>query len=558
MYRLLIVDDEPIIVESLLDLFERKAGLELEVYGVCASTDALDMLERTKIDIVLTDIRMPGLSGIELHREIIGRWPWCKVIFLSGYNDFEFIQEVMRNGGVDYLLKSEGSDAIVCAVQKAMQALTDAIEVENLIERSMKQTQKIQPFLQKELLWRLTQSDAHSLHSIGEQFRELNIPLKAEEPVLLVIGRIDEWREGTSAFDKALYLFAVQNIADEYMGATIRQVSFEFEEKSKIAWLIQLNHDLIHPGGELEARQRTLSFVKGAAEMIQHACDNLLTMKLSFAVGTTYREWHELSDLFEHLRLLMSRGLGLGHELLLLEQKSSEVAVDTYDRELRNQMKKIALIQTLLENGQKEQFFAEYVALMKVAAAGSETMDGIRTEIYFTLVSIFLSYVNRWKVRDEIGDAVNLGKMTLLDWNHWPEITDYFSQLAEAIFEWKSSGQDFQEMDVISQVQHYVLHNLAGDLSLNRIAEMVGHNPSYLSRLYKRITGEGISEFIMAVRIKKTQELLRENKLKISEISKAVGFLSEQSFYRFFRKVTNLTPQEYRDQDSKSTDASRM
>lgn len=552
MYRLLIVDDEPIIVESLLDLFERRSEMVLEVFGVYTSADALDMLGKTKIDIVITDIRMPGLSGIELHREIIDRWPWCKVIFLTGYNNFEFIQEAIRNGSVDYLLKTEGNEAIFRAVQKAIQALTDAIEVEQLIEKSRKQALTIQPFLQKELLWGLVQSDGYAHRSIREHFHELNISLTAVEPAIIVIGRIDEWREGTTPFDKSLYLFAIQNIANEYLDASVRQVSFEFEEKSKVAWLMQPKSSGSHLYGDEEIKQRTLAFIKGAVEMIQNACKHLLNMKLSFAVGTTYREWKELPDQFDHLRILMSRGLGLGEELLLLEQSVHRFDMDSDDQELRKQMKKLPLLQTLLENGQQEQFLVEYMTLMKLAASVSKQTDSLRTEIYFTLVSSFLSYINRWKMREEIGEAFPLGKMTLLDSaNNWKEVTEYFYQLTEIIFERKMSGQGHQEEGVVSQVQSYIRHHVAGDISLNRIAEVVGHNPSYLSRLYKRITGEGLSEYIAEVRMTKTKELLQENRLKINEISKAVGFLSEQSFYRFFRKVTNITPQEYRDQVNK-------
>ncbi|MGG1636106.1 hypothetical protein [Paenibacillus sp. NRS-1760] len=176
--------------------------------------------------------------------------------------------------------------------------------------------------------------------------------LNAEDPAFLLLGRIDEWCEGTSAFDKSLYSFAIQNIAEEYMSTSIPQVSFEFEEKTKIAWLIQPKQEGFFSSRVTVTRERALAFVKGAAEMIQNACKKLLNIKLSFPVGTTYREWKELSDQFEHLRLLMNRGLGLGQELLLLEQESHELAADLDVRELRKQMKKMTLMQTLLENGQ--------------------------------------------------------------------------------------------------------------------------------------------------------------------------------------------------------------
>ncbi|NOU71223.1 response regulator [Paenibacillus sp. LMG 31458] len=558
MYSLLVVDNEPIIVESILDMFARTDALDLEVYGAYSSTEALKLLTTTKIDVVLTDIRMPGMSGIELHREIIKHWPWCKVIFLSGYNDFDFIQEVMRNGGVDYLLKTEGNQAIIRAVQKAVQALSDAIEVENLIHKSKKQMQMIQPYLQKELLWGLVQGEPHALQTMHDQFREMNIPLSSAKPTIVVIGRIDQWSETASSVDKSLLLFAVQNIAEEYFSQSTNLVSFDFAQKTKLVWLIQTKEasDSAIDSSSTEIRGRMVAFVKGAVEMIQHTCKQLIKLNVSFAVGTTYRDWNHVSEQFEHLQLLMSRGLGLGHELLLLEQQAADMDPHAIDRELRKQMNKLNLLQSLLDNGQKEQFFYEYGSIMKAVAMTAPQSNPVKMEVYFTLISIFLSYMNRWGVQEEIGKQTNLGKMTMLDCQaSWEEVVDYFYALANRLFDQKMSVQGFQQNDVIRQVQQYVKQNLAGDLSLNRIGDVVGHNPSYLSRLYKQIASEGLSDYIMAARLSKAKELLRENKLKIHEISKAVGFLSEQSFYRFFRKAVELTPQEYRERAIMSTDA---
>ncbi|MDQ6417950.1 response regulator [Paenibacillus sp. LHD-117] len=558
MYRLLVVDNEPIIVESVLDLLQRTETIELDICGAYSSIEALRLLETTKFDIVLTDIRMPGMSGLELHREILKRWPWCKVIFLSGYDDFAFIQEVIRNGGVDYLLKTEGNGAIIQAVQKAVQALNDTIEKDNLIRKSKEKLQHIQPYLQKELLLGLVRGETNARLPLEKPFEELNVPLGSKAETMTVIGRIDEWSGTATSVDQSLLLFAVRNIAEEYLSASTLQVSFDFDHRTKLAWFIQPKEVGAGQGSvSPELRQRSLGFIHGAFEMIQMTCKQMLKLSLSFAAGNDYRDWSDIPEQFEHLQLLLSHGLGLGHELLLQERRTPELEPSAIDRELRKQLGKLKVLQTLLDNGQRDQFFVEYGSLMQFVAASSPQSASVKTEIYFTLVSMFMSYLNRWGVQEEIGKHTNLGKMTMLDCHHhWMEVVDYFYALADLLFAHKMSGQGLQENDVIRQVQQYVNQNLAGDLSLNRIGEVVGHNPSYLSRLYKQITSEGLSDYIMAARVAKATELLQENRLKIHDISKAVGFLSDQSFYRFFRKATGVTPQECRENAAKSTDAS--
>lgn len=157
MIRLLIVDNERWIVRNLLDLFGHWDKLELEVYGAYSAAEALEQLGKMKFDIVLSDIRMPGMDGLELQQEIRRHWPWCKIIFLSGYNEFDYIQQVMRGGGVDYLLKTEGEEAILHAVEQAAAQLDAAVEAEALIGRAHRQLQLARPLLLGDYLLELMQ-----------------------------------------------------------------------------------------------------------------------------------------------------------------------------------------------------------------------------------------------------------------------------------------------------------------------------------------------------------------------------------------------------------------
>lgn len=121
MYRLLIVDDLPIIVDGLLELFEQTAHLELDVMKAYSGEEALEVLQNHRIDIVISDIKMPGLEGIELLREIKSQWPSCKVIFLTGYNEFHYARSAITYGGFEYILKVESDEKIIESVERAIE-----------------------------------------------------------------------------------------------------------------------------------------------------------------------------------------------------------------------------------------------------------------------------------------------------------------------------------------------------------------------------------------------------------------------------------------------------
>jgi len=543
MIRLLIVDNERWIVESLLDLFSQTDKLEMEVFGAYSGKEALDVLSRMKVDIVLSDIRMPGMDGLELQKEIIKHWPWCKIIFLSGYDDFEYIQQVLRNGGMDYLLKTEGPDAILRSVEQAAAQLFEAVESKQLIRNAERQLQLARPLLLSDYILDVIQGDLDSLRKLERRFIELKIPLSASSKVLLVIGRVDDWHDELSSGDRDLMLYAIQNITEEYFGKSANCLTVRYEKK-KLLWIVQPKVP-----GELD--DRIVRVVQGTIETIQMACKQLLKLCVSFAMAEEMKSWEEAPEQFSALKRLLSQGLGMGKELILLDRGPSQegvlqAAIQTH--EVRSQLEKFGTLAVYLENGQRQHFLAEYSKLLGLVRGSMRADKHLKLEIYYSLVALFLSYMNRWGLHAEISTTFDLDKLARYDAHRsWDEAEDYMSLLAERLFEQKHNDLIYLEDDLVKHVQMYVEHNLAGDLSLTRIGEVVGYNPYYLTRLYKRITNESLTDFITNTRLVKAQKLLSQGQMIVQDISKAIGFMTEQSFYRFFKKATNLTPQEYRD-----------
>nr|NLB79928.1 response regulator [Clostridiaceae bacterium] len=155
MSRLLIVDDFPIIVDGLAELFSEKAELDMEIFRAYSVIEALEVLGNVRIDIVLSDIRMPVKTGIDLLKEIRSQWPRCKVIFLTSYNDFQYARDAISLGGYDYILKTEGDERIIESVCRALEELRNEQEYEELIKKSKEQYNQSKPILQKEFFTEL-------------------------------------------------------------------------------------------------------------------------------------------------------------------------------------------------------------------------------------------------------------------------------------------------------------------------------------------------------------------------------------------------------------------
>jgi two-component system response regulator YesN len=129
----------------------------------------------------------------------------------------------------------------------------------------------------------------------------------------------------------------------------------------------------------------------------------------------------------------------------------------------------------------------------------------------------------------------------------WEEAAAYLARVAASVLELQSGRLCDMEEDIVNQVKRYVDGHLAEDVSLVRLAEIVHFNPSYLSRFFKQLTGTNLTDYIFNAKISRAKALLADSRVKIHEAASAVGFESSTYFTKFFRRITGLNPQEYRD-----------
>ncbi|WP_314591014.1 response regulator [Paenibacillus terrigena] len=548
MHRLLIVDDVPIIVDNLSESLLEEVPLDVEIYKAYSGMEALEILMKNKIDIVLSDIKMPHMEGIALLQEIKTQWPNCKVIFLTSYNDFDYVQSAISLGAFDYILKTEEQTKIVQVVVRAIQCIEEEFAAKKLVEKAERHMKLAVPTLQKDYILSLVHGKSKDRALIEQDFAEIGVPLHSGFPVFLLIARIDSWRNISMRPEQELLIFALQNIMEECLGEGAKFISVVYEQ-SKMICFIQPNKSEASLA-EVEVWQRTFYFVKGTLETIQNVCRDLLRLPVSFVLSEQSCEWTGISEKFDRFLSLLAQEIGLQCEVLLVEGNHSpilEMESASANKVIGFSLqRKFQLMNFHLENGGEEQFT---IVLKEVldSLAEDECNDYLKMEIYHSLASIFMSYMNRHGLMRKVVEQVPIGK--LFDTSHiisWVELIEYFERLAECIFDCQRNDKDKSSHIIIDKVREYIHANIAGNISLTDLAEKVHLNASYLSRMYKNVTGIGISEYMASVRNEKAKKLLRETNMKTQDIAKAVGYLSGLAFIRFFKKFNDVTPQEYR------------
>lgn len=182
------------------------------------------------------------------------------------------------------------------------------------------------------------------------------------------------------------------------------------------------------------------------------------------------------------MKSMFAFDLGMKRELLLREKTViAHFQEAAYDREaaVRVSMNKMLLLETYLETGQRDEFFMLIAEFARNAGTASRNSDGLKLQLYYSIAAIFLSHMNRTGRMDAYELEIDLRLLTRLE-SHpdWEAAIHYLTQLAEKLFAYKHREAEERDGEVVRVIKRYVENNLASDLSLTRIGEITGFNPS--------------------------------------------------------------------------------
>lgn len=541
MYRMLIVDDEKLLLDGLYELFLEHEGHRLELYKASGGLEALSVMSEKRIDILMSDIKMPKMTGLELGDRVKQSWPECRLIFLTGFDEFNYIHHAIKHGAQNYILKSEGDKAILAAVGQTISELDDRLETESILKQA-REIQRQQAVHHRSLfLTDLLDGLQLTDELAGGTLESLGIRLAADRPLIMAAARMDLATDFLRISEKELMFTALQSLCGRFLSAHMNCMDVIYNREYLLLFMQPNEH-------ALPSKERIMTFLHGSIEIIQQTAEKSMGRSFSFAFTDKAVEWDGVPRQFTVLKALLSRYYD-GIQIIVTDKNLPRAGVQD-DGEIRGFIeifhKKTNALEMYLESGRRE----EVLAILKELKSYADwpAIDEMRyAELYCAVSLRLLSASNKFGLDKDPGTAPHMAILLQpTSFSTRMEGIRALELIVDLLQNYHSAQSSRLRGDVLGTVNAYIDSHLDGDLSVTKLAQQVYLNPDYLSRMFKQAKGITITEYIAILKIQKAKKLLSEPQLLVQDIAKILGFASAGYFSRFFKKETGQTPQEYK------------
>ena len=518
MYRVMVVDNEPVIRKGMIRCVDWEAMDCRVVADAADGAEALRLMEEQPVDILITDIRMPGMDGLELSRRVRVLYPDTKLIMVTAYSEFEYAQEALRQQAADFIIKPTSEEKIRAAVLRAKELLRSDRQVGELV-RTLRSKQQDNLALEQQLFVEgLVAGNRLSQLYVRAQSARLHLDLPDSRMLAVQV-------QGAGLLEESLLMRSLEEAG-------------RFLQQALPDGVI-----LLSPG-----RDGFLALVLRMEEARLRAClEEYFRLIDGFAeysvqVGVSAPAGHAFA-LKDAARRAQDALYSLAHDeqkLLLFHDELPEVTGDTA-RALQAALRQLREALQLRDMSGAEQaagLFEEYIHRGLVPPADIQRYARL---LYSLCAGLLLDY----DLAGMMGSEAFPPEEQFMDRVAQQPTGASFAELARATaLLLRGNGRGREE--AMAFIQNYIDRNLAADLSLEELARLVHLSPGYLSREFKRAKGRNLSTYISEKRIERAKALMRSSDLKNYEIARLVGIEDPVYFSRAFKKVTGLRPSEYR------------
>lgn len=534
--KVFLVEDEMVIRRGI----KNSIDWEKEGYIFCGEASdgelAYPMIIKEKPDILITDIRMPFMDGLELCKLVKKELPDIKILILSGYDEFDYAKEAIRLGVTEYLLKPISSGKLLEALNGVSESIRREKEDKDLVHKYMEEMRENtehekQKFFEQMIAGNLSMADALET---GKKY-EMNLSAGMYNLLLFRFTLGEENRKSGELLGEAEY--AIEKLTErlEYV--------FEFQRGVE-GWAFLLMAD-----NEEQMSERVKELSKDLEEIMK----NYSTIAYFGGIGQPVARLRELERSFrEAERALAARFTMELNRIISVEDIRMAQNVDTLDDIEITSFGEIEKTRTMLEkflNNGAEDEIDEFVDVY-ISELPEENLKSVLMRQYIIMDAyiVMMSFCEKIEgIEGEMQAQSEELKNSMKTIQTLEEIKNYIRMLLKKIIGVRDTISGRRYSDIIEIAKDQIRKTYMSDeISLNTIAAEVGMSPTYFSSIFSKEMGKTFVEYLTEIRMDRAKELLMCSSMKTSEIGYEVGYKDPHYFSYIFKKTQNCTPKEFR------------
>lgn len=493
--KLLIVDDEPIICQGLKMTIPWQ-GLNVEVIGEAYDgEEALSIIKENHVDIILTDVSMPVMDGLALAENVSNHFPHIHMIFISGYDEFEYAKRAIRLGVRDYLLKPVDIDELI--------KLVKTIQLELAKDRERQQISLIKQLLSS-----------------------------------IVLEQELDFLENTTVNDIGGYQFLCSEMKDcantmEYMSSD-EQLCVKSKWKEKMDEELR-THDILAVSIFMDENQ-LLTCCKTALEAndIYVEITDSISLLLGIEIRLCYSDVAmDLTEIKKSYQTSLD-GIKIAHTKKEHVYNASKICLNHREDDLN----KIKIEFNQILHNDKSSFDKFVNNLFIYFEKNSWLLEDVVSSLREIVVEQLTMPI---KQPLRLFEDVNV-----TFYNSYRLIKELFIKDIEDYISYQHSVAGGSQRWLIKKALHYIKEHYASDLKASEVANVINVSPNHFSQIIKQETGKHFNDYLHEVRLHQAKILLKETPYRVFEIAEMVGYKDYKYFVHIFKKCTSTTPTKYR------------
>lgn len=521
LIKLLVADDESTTRSGIIKHIKWK---ELGIDCVKEAKDGIEAVEiayEFEPDIIISDIRMPGLNGIEVATKLREKFTNCKIIFLSGYSDKEYLKAAIKLSAVNYVEKPIDLIELKEAIQKAVNLLK-----EDALNMTLSENLNL---LKQRLVQNLIQSDVkiEEGYKLSSLLKSSMLNKKSFSVVNINIVNLKE----DNNIDKRINTEEFSEIVDKH-----------FENVEHIAAFKDNKNFIIILSDDNERENQIESLKKVLDQYIEEKKVN--DIKLFYAVGKKVFGVEQIHKSYNSAVNAIKKLFFYGYERVVYSKEELDGVYQIQESICEDFVKYIG------DGNEKEAIFYIESLCFDIKNFTNTSVKDIKNMFLNLTLELIYEAERRGIYFSEEEQQENRYIWDLISsFNTLEELKEYIiDKISNTLRKFKELQNSCRS---VFEVKKCIRKNYShSELSVKSLAEEVYLTPTYLSALFKKETGQNISDYIVEVRIEKSKEFLKNNKLKLQEVARNVGYNDSNYYAKAFKKMEGVTPSEYREKYS--------